>query len=123
MNFLIDYQKECPGCGETYQAKRLNQSFCTSTCKNRYHNGRSRQKKIVTQERQRITRQHDKILWTNRKLLKANVGETVALIDLENLGFKTNFITHFKNVGEQTTRFFCYDIAYEFLDTKTLKIF
>jgi hypothetical protein len=123
MNNFPNYQKECPGCGETYEARRLNQSFCTPKCKNRYHNNNSRKARLENQSRKSITANHDAVLWSNRQLLKANTGKKVNLEELKNLGFQTNFITYFKAIDNEKNRFFCYDMSYEFVDSKTLKIF
>jgi len=123
MKHFPEYQKECPGCGETYEAKRLNQSFCTPKCKNRYHNNNSRKARLKNQSRKSITANHDAVLWNNRQLLKTNAGKKVSLEGFKNLGFQTNFITYFKQISSVKNRFFCYDTSYEFLDEETIQIF
>lgn len=117
-----DYIKTCPGCETEYEANRLNQTFCTPKCKNRYHNNIQRVERIRKIEIQKITKDTNLILWQNRALLKERFGEKVQLQDLESLGFKRNHITTFGNNEDGDNQLFCYDYGYEFIDAETIKI-
>jgi YHS domain-containing protein len=123
MSNFPEYQKECPGCSEIYEARRLNQSFCTPQCKNRFHNNNSRAARLATKTRKSITAKYDNVLWNNRQLLKANAGKRVNLEELKKLDFQTNLITHFKEITAGKNRFFCYDTSYEYHDEETIQIF
>jgi len=121
--FENDYIKTCPSCQETFEAKRTNQTYCTQQCKSRYHNGMARHERQEKQSRKTITDSIDKILWKNREILNEYRGMEMSLKELSEEGFKTNFITSFKQKkGESKTTFEVYDVSYKFVDASTLKI-
>lgn len=120
---MFDYQRECPGCGAEFTANRLNQKFCDSRCKARYHNHINRETILRKKSEEAITSNINVVLWNNRELLKANIGKEVGLNEMIKIGFKSNFITRFEQIGQQKSRFFCYDVAYEFVDPQTIKIY
>lgn len=117
-----DYIKTCPGCDTEYEANRLNQTFCTPKCKNRYHNNIQRAERMRRAEIQKITKDANRILWKNREVLKERVGRKVKLEEVEKIGFKRNYITQFRSDGEDGNQLFCYDYGYEFIDNQTIKI-
>ena len=120
---MPDYQRECPGCGSEFTANRLNQKFCDSRCKARYHNHISRETILRKKAIEVVTQDVNMVLWRNRELLKANIGKQVSFQEMKKRGFKSNYITRFEEVGKNANRFYCYDTAYEFVDPETIKIY
>lgn len=118
-----EYHKECPGCGNAFEATRLNQKFCSIKCKNWFNNRQARELHLAKKEIEQVTEKVNHFLWNNRLILMQNIGDQVEKNDLINQGFKLNYITRFEDLGNRKTRFYCYDIAYEFLDGNTLKIY
>lgn len=125
MDFQSLYTKECPGCGETYEANRLNQTFCTVRCKNRYHNNQQRASRMEAKLRSSITERDNKILWVNREVLRSfEEMETIDRASLTEAGFKFGYITRFQQSDPDVMpMFFIYDYGYKFIDSKTIKIF
>lgn len=120
---MLDYQRECLGCGTEFTANRLNQKFCTSRCKARYHNHNNRETILRKKAVEAVTGNVNMVLWQNRELLKANNGNLVDFNEMKKIGFKSNYITRFEEAGQNRNRFYCYDMAYEFIDTETIKIY
>ena len=123
MDYLNEYHKECPNCGEEYEARRLNQKFCTMKCKARYNNRKAKEVNIKQKNIESITGATNRILWRNRQILFENIEGFANLNDLKEAGFKLNYITKFEQTSNQKNRFFCYDMAYEFNNKETIKIF
>ena len=119
------YEGECPGCGIDFIKKRSNQVFCTSRCKNQYHNGNSRVGRLATKERHEITKKVDDILWKNREVL-LRCKKEVSVEELRKKGFQRTFISHFEvdNTVKNHERniFYVYDVSYKFIDFNTIKI-
>lgn len=127
------HKKECPYCQHHFTAKRLNQVYCTVSCKARYNNHlaklkieRSKEQQEIRKKIDRITFAKNSILWTNRLALKRNIGQEVNIDLLQEEEFKLNFITNFdefKNErNEKTNIFYIYDYGYYFIDEHTIKI-
>lgn len=117
-----DYVKDCPFCGERFEAQRLNQKFCSKSCKTRYNNGKA---KSQNEARQKIVGQIHDILWKNRELLRLNVDKEIAKAEMERVGFKWTYITNYKTAKNRNNQhvYFCYDYAYKFIDSDTIQIF
>lgn len=122
---LSIYEGECPGCDMEFTKKRSNQVFCTSRCKNQHHNGKSRVGRHAFKKRSEVTKKVDDILWRNREILLRFKGE-VPIEELEKLGFKISYITHYveKKSNTKEALFFCYiyDVSYSFINDKFIKI-
>ena len=116
------YEGECPGCGIEFTKKRSNQIFCNSRCKNQHHNGNSRVGRLATKERHQITKEVDDILWRNREILLKYRKET-SIEELEKKGFRTDYLSKFKlGKSENENIFYIYDVAYVYINLKTIKI-
>ena len=100
---MLNYQRECPGCKEAFEAKRLNQKFCDSRCKARFHNHNNRATLLAKKAAEQITGNTNKVLWENRGLLKANEGKEVGFQEMEKIGFKRNHITRFEQTVQKIT--------------------
>lgn len=111
------YTKECPGCGETYEAKRTNQTFCSMRCKNRYHNNRQRANRLKDKQRENVTSKINDILWQNRQILKSLNGQTIYYNDLGDRGFQDIYLTRHEQLNNSRMRFYIYDMAYEVYDS------
>ena len=122
MDFEANYVRDCPGCGDTFTAKRLNQKFCDKLCKSQFHNNKSRGVRIMEKSKSEITGEADAILWKNREVLEKYVGKEVELKKLEDEGFNPFFITEYVLRDNDKTYYRVYDLAYLPIDGK-LKIF
>lgn len=117
-----DYTKTCPGCDTEYEANRLNQTFCTPKCKNRYHNNIQRAERMRRAEIQKTTKDTNRILWKNRELLRELAGQEIDMKDMEQHGFTFNFVTQFRLDNNNMNILFCYDYKYIFTDYETIII-
>jgi len=54
------YSKECPHCRKKFQARRLNQAYCTYFCKVRFNNEKARLKRLRLHELERRYSQETK---------------------------------------------------------------
>ena len=122
MNFS-SYQKECPECGETYNGHRLNQIYCTQSCKARYNNRKAREEEERLRKINKITSAKNRILWKNRQILEKYVDQQVNVSALESAGFRLGFITDFYQDSDEDNILQIYDYGYYFIDEKTVKIF
>jgi endogenous inhibitor of DNA gyrase (YacG/DUF329 family) len=113
--------KKCPECGNDFEAARLNQIFCDTTCKMYYNNRNAMAKYHERNEEDLVTREVNKVLYKNRKILKKYAGQEVGLKIIEAEGFRNQYITSFRQ-EEKKMVFMCYDIAYVFLSETTIQI-
>ena len=117
-----EYNKLCPECAEHFDARRLNQKFCSDTCKIRFNNRNMRASYHTRKRDDIICGEMNSILFKNRKILKQFEGKTVKLEELKLQGFKLKYITLFDQKADKMS-FYCYDVGYEFLDNNTLTVF
>jgi len=101
----------CLECGDIieYGHGRTDRKFCSSTCKNRWHNKRR------TQPWQRYQQKVLKALETNHGILSRLLRIGVTSIDrvsLGQMGYDFNYVTSYHKVGHRNL-FCCYDITYE----------
>lgn len=120
MEIFQKYEKQCPNCEEHYTAKRINQVYCSALCKTRFNNHKSQQ---YNQVQFLITSEINKILWRNRNLLEKYLDETISIEQMKSEGFEMSHITNFTIDIQQQNIFIIYDLAYQFLDAATIKIF
>ena len=107
-----------------FEATRLNQKFCSPECKTCYNNRKTMSEYHERKQEDLIARNVNKILYQNREILKHYAGQEVTLESLEKQGFKNKYITTFVQVEESTKMvFFCYDMAYQFINEKKLIVF
>lgn len=118
-----EYAKQCPECKNHFEARRLNQKFCSAECKIRYNNRTLRTHYHARKKEDSICRDVNNILFKNRKILKQFEGKTVKIEELTQRGFVLRFITQFERKDDKKNIFYCYDIGYEFFDTQTLTVF
>lgn len=115
-----EYIKTCPECQQEYEARRLNQKFCSMKCKARYNNRKAR--KVVSAHAE-VVGATNEILWRNRELLRFNVDKEISFSEMERVGFKRSYITRFNVKKKGKNQFFCYDYGYQFINEDTIKIF
>ena len=120
---ISEYYKLCPECKENFDARRLNQKFCSAECKIRYNNRNIRKTYYTRKQEDIISSDVNSVILKNRKLLKQFEGKTVKLEVLKELGFVTRYITEYDFVDNKKSVFYCYDMGYEFLDRFSLTIF
>lgn len=115
--------KTCPGCKTEFEARRLNQKFCGTKCKSRYHNRHSN-KLYESKERARLTKNWNDVIWNNRQILTKYINQEVEIKKLIAQGFKNNYICFFNHSKEVGNMLFCYDMCYYFTDKakKIIKI-
>jgi hypothetical protein len=123
---MEDYQKCCPECELDYHANRLNQVFCSIKCKAQYNNRKAREQGEQTLQAQQkidhVTGYTNAILWRNRNVLKAFVGQKISLDIVTKQGFQTNYITSFGQGKTQQNIFYCYDVAFVFINQTTIEV-
>ena len=120
---ISEYYKLCPECKENFDARRLNQKFCSAECKIRYNNRNIRATYHTRKQEDIISSDVNSVILKNRKLLKQFEGKTVKLEELQKLGFALRYVSQFDPKDDKKTLFYCYDMGYEFLDKFTLTIF
>lgn len=113
--------KKCPECENSFEATRLNQKFCDTTCKMHHNNRNTMTKYHERNQEDLITREVNKTLYKNWQILKKYAGQEVELKTIEAEGFINRQITFFIQEEERMV-FVCYDIAYVFLSETVLKI-
>lgn len=120
MNILSNYQKVCPVCQESFQAKRTNQIYCVPKCKTLKNNYKA---KVIKEDYETITYGVNQILWSNRNFLKNYVEQEVNYASVSKTDFQLRFITNFyKDRDLNTNVFVVYDYAYYFINQETIKI-
>lgn len=120
---LMEYHKECPQCETAFEAKRLNQVYCSIKCKTRFNNSKAR---ALETEQTIVSKKDNNYIWYNREILKNYRDETVLLDTILEDGFQLNYISRFEGVkqkGKQVNLLYCYDFGYQFIDPKTIKVF
>ncbi len=115
-------KKDCPECQEPFVG-RLNQVYCSMTCKSRFHNRKARKNKKVNLVMEKITKEKNAILWRNRLILKKYVDQEVLISELERFGFKRNYVTDFFAMKGGNNVLNVYNYGYYFIDEQTIKIF
>lgn len=90
---------KCINCEEDFKG-RLNKKFCSSSCKNQYHNERNREKNSILISLNKTLHKNWQILDDMYRVYKS---APVKLDILEAAGFKSSFHTHTFNspVGEK----------------------
>ena len=120
MNLLEEYQKICPTCQQQYEARRLNQVYCSRKCKMRLNN---RKAKHIRESYESITKSKNEILWNNRNILKRHEGHKVLFENLIKAGFVKKHVTHFGMDERGKNLLYCYDFGYKFVEESTIEIF
>ncbi len=106
-------QQKCIKCGLSFKG-RLDKKFCTEQCKSDFNNRKAWKRRRKRKRKEEITGSIHKILWRNRKILLKLLDEGTTEIlesDLEDLGFRINFITHFEVREEGVNNLNVYDIG------------
>lgn len=116
---MNEYEKNCPQCGDDFEATHLNQNYCSSKCRIRANNGKARRER---NRQKKFTKEVDEILISNRDILAGCRGQVYKLQTLKRKGFRTNYITYFEDVEGSHTVFYCYDMKYRFKDEDSLEI-
>lgn len=104
-------EKRCPACNEIVKG-RIDKIFCSPFCKSTYHYRKNRDtidKRFV---------QIDKILKTNRRILKSFNRTGKSTIRKEQLlkeGFNPNYFTNYWKNKKGDVYLFCYEFG--FLET------
>ncbi len=98
--------KKCPTCQNRFEAKRLNQKYCSDNCRVKKNNQKGRGFRELTKETNHI-------LLNNRNILEALAVREISEVDLKIKGFKFGYITRFQwNETENRKEFFCYDYGF-----------
>ena len=111
-----NYEKRCPNCEETFQAKRVNQTYCSKACRIQMHNHKDFKEK---RNRTLITSDINDILWENREFLREVYDQIIEFdidneLDLDDIKdeFDINYVTHIQKDPKFGTLYFCYDYAF-----------
>lgn len=101
--------KECSYCNEEFSG-RLNQKFCSTRCKNNYHNERNRIENAIVLETNKLLMRNWNIL---KSLYHVYRSKPVAMEMLEANGFDINFHTHVMNSPRGDKYTMIYDFGYK----------
>ena len=123
MPLLENYQKICPTCEKAFEAKRLNQAYCSTRCKSFLNNHKHRDATLEKRQAENIAGPTNAILWKNREILRSNVDSKMEVEEVQKLGFVLNFITRFEQNAKEQATFFCYDYGYTFTSKSSIQIF
>ncbi len=119
---MNEYAKKCPECRTDYEAKRLNQVYCSQKCKTRFNN---RKVRMAHHEKEKVIANTHDILWKNREILHRFVTQKCPINQLNELGFDKNFITRFSKIevdGKKKNCSHIYDHYFYFIDNNTIQI-
>ncbi|PLX09939.1 MAG: hypothetical protein C0596_00185 [Marinilabiliales bacterium] len=97
----------CPVCKSEFDG-RIDKKFCCDQCRNTYNN-------ILHQETNNFTRQINRILRNNRKVLFEFYSNNIRKVSKEKLlsaGFNFDYMTNIYRTKTGKIYYFCYDLAY-----------
>ncbi len=117
--------KKCPACQDNFEATRANQKYCNVECKNYYNNQNTMQRYHERKGEDEVCRHINKILFTNREILKNYIGQEVLFSAMKAQGFQNRFVTGFNHPDNKNDKivFACYDVGYQFITEERMKIF
>jgi len=108
----------CLFCGEPIPEGRPDKKFCSSVCKNRWHNRKN------SSPRDKVQVRIIRILERNYDILDRLVNLGIKQLDiliLINMGFNVNYGTSYRKSGIHD-RYACFDISYELTPSRIKKI-
>jgi len=103
----IEEEATCLECGGTVTGRK-DKHFCSTSCKNRYHNRLQRQRRDIRLETIAALSRNYEIL---EALLKEKVS-SMPLTDLVRIGFKPDYVTGHRKGLYRHEEFSCFDIRY-----------
>ena len=103
----------CLNCGREIPGGRPDKKFCSTDCKNRWHNRKKKQHRGVVE--QRVLR----ILERNHSIL--DKLERLGHYTLIGLGYNLEYVTSYRKSGVHH-QYACFDIHYEQTPTRIKKI-
>lgn len=108
----------CLNCGREIPSGRPDKKFCSTDCKNRYHNRKKKQQRGVVEQRVlRILERNHSIL---DKLERLGI-HSVDHYTLIGLGYNLEYVTSYRKSGVHH-QYACFDIHYEQTPTRIKKI-
>ena len=123
MEYKFNLEEEgiprCLQCGTVIDyGGRLGKKFCSSGCKNRYHNYRRSRRRDIAQRS--IMGALEKNYDVLDKLLSMEV-KSMDRITLAYMGFDPAYVTAYYRIGRRNI-YTCFDISYELTPTRIRKI-
>jgi hypothetical protein len=112
-----ELETTCLECGGAVYGRK-DKHFCSTSCKNRYHNRLQRQQKDI-----RLTTVT--ALSRNYEILEALLKEkitTMSLADLTRIGFKPEYVTGHRKGLYRHEEYACFDIRYYRSSTKVFNV-
>ena len=114
----MEHPLNCLCCGDPIPYGRPDRKFCSTRCKNRWHNRRRYpSREIVEQRVIRILEQNHAIL---DRLLRLGI-RSLDRMTLLNLGYNPNYVTSYRKTGVHH-QYACFDIHYEQTPTRIKKM-
>lgn len=114
----MEHPVYCLNCGEEIPSGRPDKKFCSTACKNRWHNRKKNQFRGVVEQRVlRILERNHSILDKLERLGVRSVDRTT----LVGLGFNLEYVTSYRKSGVHH-QYACFDIHYEQTPTRIKKI-
>lgn len=107
----------CLECGDEISYGRTDKKFCSETCKNRYHNKRTRSARAARIRTLNALEKNHTIL---DGLLERGITE-IGLMELRQLGFSTDHVTCYRKCGHHD-EYCCFDIMYRMTASRISRI-
>ena len=107
----------CLECGDAIEYGRVTKKFCCEECRNRYHYKLNRNYRNTHMRVSRALEKNHEVL---DRLLEMSVV-SIALEELENLGFNPAYMTACQKAGPHM-EYRCYDIKYYKSDRRILSL-
>lgn len=101
--------KTCPNCKKEFEGRR-NKKFCSSNCKNHYHNEEYRNANHTVIKLNKILQKNRNIL---KELFKVYRSSAIPLSILEAHGFNTRYHTHQFNAPSGDKYTMVYELGYK----------
>ena len=99
----------CENCNEEFKG-RYNKKFCSSSCKNQFHNQRNKEKNALFTALNRQLQRNYSVLNQTFDIYRSS---PVKLEVLEKQGFSTDYHTHNFNAPDGSRYVMVYDLGYK----------
>lgn len=111
---MSDKESRCLMCGEVFSSGRVDRLFCSTRCKNMWHN------RLRMPDKNRAMVRVLRMLYKNRNVLEKLIKLGVYSVDrltLIHLGFNMSYFTSMEKIRHRWV-YSCLDIQYELTPTR-----
>lgn len=107
----------CLECGDSIEYGRQDRKFCCNTCKNKFNNRRSKDKRVIKTKILHVLENNYLIL---ARLVRMNV-KSMTVGELRRLGFDFEYMTSFRKTRRHD-EYGCFDISVVVMSSKVISI-